>query len=141
MQLFESAEAISLFCRLNIHVKKTLPIRSSEMGLLIYLTQKAGVPSPMAAANFFKVTKAMITNMVTSLHKKGYLEKQTSANDKRSVILLPTAKAEKLVAETYDEYFETLMMLQQKMGITDFNQLIRLLQQANEILLEVKENG
>ena len=33
----EAAETVSLFCRLNQRVKKELPIRSSEMGLLILL--------------------------------------------------------------------------------------------------------
>lgn len=36
----KGAESISMFCRLLINEKKKLPIRSSEMGLLILAVEK-----------------------------------------------------------------------------------------------------
>ena len=100
----KAAEEISLFCRLNIYSKKDLPIRSSEMGMLIYLCKTDGEKTPMGVANFFKVSKAMATNMVSSLSKKGYLVKQPAPTDRRSVLLVPTILAKKLVDSTYQEY-------------------------------------
>mgnify|MGYP000870724505 CR=1 FL=1 len=87
--LMTASEQISLFCRLNTHTKRDLPIRSSEMGMLIYLVKTQGEKTPNAVAQFFKVTKSMATNMVSALLAKGYIEKQRSKTDKRSPLPKP----------------------------------------------------
>ena len=133
----KGAEAVSLFCRLNINIKRDLPVRSSEMGLLILVVKSESPVTSIMAADFFKVSKPMIAAMVASLVKKGYLEKTPSENDKRSYILRPTKKAALLVEEAYQEYFRVMELLRAKMG-SDFKKLIPLLEQANEILLDEK---
>ena len=135
-----AAEQIALFCRLNLNVKKDIPIRSSEMGLLIYLVKSEQEPTPLAAARYFKVSKGMITNMVTSLAKKGYITKEKSTSDRRSCLLIATARAEELVNQTYDENYKVMNALQEGLGREDFEQLTQLLERANTILLEEK-NG
>lgn len=141
MDYIKASDQISLFCRLNINTKKGLPIRSSEMGMLIYLVQTDNEKSPKAMAEFFKVTKAMITNMLTSLQEKGYVLKQKSNVDKRSITIIPTDKAISLVNTTYQEYYRNLNILNEKMGSDKFEELLSLLSLANNILLEEKENG
>jgi len=101
-----AAEQVSLFCRLNLHSKRELPIRSSEMGMLIYLCHTDEEKTPMGVARYFRVSKAMVTNMVSSLVKKGYLEKKPSPEDGRSWLLIPTEKAKDLVERTYREYYK-----------------------------------
>lgn len=140
-ELLQAAEHISLFCRLNINTKRELPIRSSEMGMLIYLCKTDGDKTPMAISRFFKVSKAMATNMVTAMYKKGYITKQPSPLDRRSSQILPTQKAVDLVESTYEEYYKTMRILSEKMGGKNFAALIDLLEQANTILLEEKNNG
>lgn len=141
LEIIQAAEQISLFCRLNINTKRELPIRSSEMGMLIYLCKSDGDKTPMGVARFFNVSKAMATNMVTSLYKKGYIEKSPSPNDGRSLLLNPTEEAKTLVDSTYDEYFKTMAALKEKMGDVDFNAFLLLLEKANTILLEEKNHG
>lgn len=140
-QFHMAAEQISLFCRLNINTKKDLPIRSSEMGVLIYLCKADGDKTPMGVAGFFKFSKAMATNTVTSLIKKGYIEKHPSQDDKRKTFLHPTEKAQELVESTYSEYYKTMELLQNKMGEEQFHSFISQLQQANQIILEDRTNG
>ena len=82
--MIESSKQVSLFCRLNLNTRRDLPIRSSEMGMLIYLVKTDEVKTPHAAAQFFHVTKAMATNMATSLSSKGYIEKRQLKTDRRS---------------------------------------------------------
>lgn len=135
-----AAEEISLFCRINIYTKKDLPIRSSEMGMLIYLVKQDSPKTPMDVANFFKFTKSMATNMTSSLLKKGYLIKEKSLSDKRYSVLIPTEKAINLVNSTFQEYIKNISTLQEKLGIEDFDKLIYLINKANNILLEEKEN-
>lgn len=140
-EIIQAADQISLFCRMNINIKKELPIRSSEMGMLIYLVKGEGEKTPMGVARFFKTSKAMATNMVSSLTKKGYIKKEQSKYDKRCFLLVPTEKAILLVDETYEEYFKSMLLLKNKMGEEEFQKLIALLEKANHILLEEKANG
>ena len=139
--LLYAAEQISLFCRLNINTKRALPVRSSEMGMLIYLCNTGEDKTPMGVARFFNVSKAMATNMVTALLKKGYLEKTPAPGDRRSALLIPSDKARQLVADTYSEYYKTMLLLQEMLGGEDFSALLGLLGRANQFLLEEKQNG
>lgn len=140
-RMIQISEQISLFCRLQMNAKRKLPIRSSEMGMLIYLVKTDGKKTPNAAAKFFNITKAMATNTVTSLLNNGYIVKKQSDIDKRSYLLIPTDKAIDLVNDTYTDYFKMISMLESKMGENKFYELIQLLETANNILLEEKNNG
>lgn len=138
--IINASEQISLFCRLHMNVKTELPIRSSEMGFLIYLVKTNEEKSANAAAKYFKVTKAMVTNMITSLLKKGYIKKQQVVEDKRRYLLVPTQKAITLVEETYLDYFKMMSILKEKMGKESFEHFISYMEIANQILLEKKNN-
>ena len=140
-ELIKGAEVISLFCRININTKKELPIRSSEMGLLIFLVKEQCEHTPLMISEFFKVTKPMVTAMVNSLTKKEYIIKIPSHIDKRSFILKPTEKAKLLVEETFDEYYKNMQALKERLGSKKFKNLTELLDEANKILLGEKENG
>ncbi len=83
----------------------------------------------------------MATNMATFLLHKGYIEKKQSLTDRRSFCLVPTNQAIRLVEDMYEEYFKKMSILGAKMGETDFDVFVRLLEKANEILLEAKNNG
>lgn len=140
-ELTNGAETVSMFCRLNINIKKDLPIRSSEMGLLILIYKSDKPVTPVMASDFFKVKKPMITTMVSNLLKQGYIEKIPSLEDKRSFSLYPTEKARQLVEDTYSEYMKTMQLLRHKLGTTEFGKLVTLLEKSNSILLEEKNNG
>jgi len=140
-ELTLGAETVSMFCRLNINIKKDLPIRSSEMGLLILVCKSDVSVTSVKAADFFKVKKPVITTMVSNLLKQGYIEKIPSLEDKRSFFLSPTKKARQLVDETYSEYLKSMELLKNKLGAKDFSRLVKLLEKSNLILLEGKNNG
>lgn len=130
------AEVISMFCRLYMNTKKDLPVRSSHMGLLILSVKGERPLTPIEAAKFFQVKKPMITAMVKSLEKGGYLIKQPSSSDRRSYLLVPTQKGISLVEKTYDEYFRIIDTLYGQMKANDFEKMISLLEVANHILLK-----
>lgn len=139
--LVSSVDDITLFCRLIINTKRKLPVRASEMGLLIYICTTDGEKTPLGVSRFFKVTKAMATNLVTSLIKKGFLVKTPAENDRRSAHLCPTKAAKLLVENTYQEYCSTIFILQSKLGEEDFQSFMSLINRANAILLEERDNG
>ena len=141
MEMIRNAEAISLFCRLHMRQKRELPIRASEMGLLIYIVRNPDKSTPVQAAHFFRVSKPMVTAMARVLERQGYITKVPSLEDGRSFTLCPTQAARAMVEETYREYTGKIEVLQKRMGNEDFTQLIKLLKKANCIMEEEKVNG
>ena len=111
------------------------------MGLLICIVKEEGEHTPLRVAEYFKVTKPMVTAMVNSLEKKEYITKMKSMVDKRSFILKPTEKAVSIVNETFKEYYKNIQTLQTYLGNHEYSKLIELLSIANTILLEEKDNG
>jgi DNA-binding MarR family transcriptional regulator len=134
--IITSMDAVSRFCRLQMNTKKNIPIRSSEMGVLIYV-QKCDVQvTPLMISNFFGIAKPSVTDMVNSLIKKDYLNKIPSKADRRSYTLQITEKGNELVETTYKEYFRNMELLEEKMGCQEFKLFIQLLQEASRILSE-----
>jgi DNA-binding MarR family transcriptional regulator len=133
-----SADAIALFCRQQMNIKRDIPIRPSEMGALIF-TQKYNAPiTPLMLSNFFRITKPSVTSMVNSLIKKDYLIKIPSSTDGRSYTVSITEKGTDLVESTRKEYFRTMELLKEKMGHKEFDLFIELIHKANSILSEEK---
>lgn len=56
-ELIKGAETVSMFCRRIINTKKDLPIRSSQMGLLILICKSENPATPVMAADFFNLIK------------------------------------------------------------------------------------
>ncbi len=135
--LIDNADAVGLFCRLHLNTRKNMPIRSSEMGVLIF-TQKQKTPvTPLMISQFFKIAKPSVTTMVNALIKGDYLIKEASLSDGRSYTLAISEKGEKLVEATFDEYYKTMELLKEKMGVDAFDELMTLIKKANAILGEV----
>ena len=128
------AETISRFCRLQMKKKMDIPIRPSEMGVLIFVHEQDSPVTPLNISKAFNMTKPSVTSMVTSLIKGRYLVKSPSQKDKRSYTLKPTAKGRTLVKNTFDEYHETITRLKREMGKDRFKDLLSLLEDANAIL-------
>lgn len=77
----------------------------------------------------------MITAHLKVLLKKGYVEKQQSAEDKRIAYLYLTQKGKELVESARVLMNENLDMLREGMGEEKYEQLVELLKNANEILM------
>lgn len=131
-----AADEIAMFCRLQLYARKDLPIRSSEMGVLIYVQNQKEAVTPLMISNFFQIAKPSVTAMINELIKKNYLVKVPSPTDGRSYIVSITEKGTELVTSTHDEYFKLISVLEDKMGAKDFELFIELIQKANTILGE-----
>lgn len=124
----------SKFCRDYMALKKHLPIRPSEMGVLNIITKRDGLFTPVMIAELLEVTKPMVATHISVLEKKGYITKDYSENDKRSFYIIPTDKAKILVAETEFKLNEKLINLENKLGSKRFDELIRTLEEAKSYL-------
>lgn len=133
-KLLNSADSIGLFCRLHLNAKIKLPIRPSEMGVLIYIHREDQPVSPLMISEFFKMAKPSVTPILNSLRKLDYIEKIPSIEDKRSYTLKITSKGRELVEDNFKEYLKSISHLEEKMGEQQFREFINLINQANEIL-------
>ena len=131
---FTANAVLSIFSKSYMELKKDLPIRPSEMGVLNIITQTPGPHTPLMLAGALKVSKPMITAHLTSLTDKGYITKQPSSEDKRAYYILPTEKARTLVKCAKDDLYQRLDQLVDGMGEKQFDLLVKLAGEANRIL-------
>lgn len=138
MDRYLNANAIlSKFCRDFIDLKKDLPIRPSEMGVLNIIVQREGLFTPLMIAGLLEVSKPMITSHITVLEKKGYITRKISSEDKRSFYIIPTDKAKELVKTTSEKMNYIMSKLEKSIGADNFWLLITLFEKLN---LTLKEN-
>ena len=135
MDKYLTANAVlSIFSKSYMELKKDLPIRPSEMGVLNIITQTPGPHTPLMLAEALKVSNPMITAHLTSLTNKGYITKRPSSEDKRAYYILPTEKAGALVECAKEDLYRHLDQLVDGMGEEQFDLLVKLAGEANRIL-------
>ena len=135
---FAANAVLSLFGKSYAELKKNLPIRPSEMGVLNIITGTPGPHTPMMLAEALTVSKPMITAHLTSLTNKGYITKQPSPEDKRAYYILPTEKARALVKEAKEDLYRHLEQLADGLGEERFDLLVKLAGEATDILEAAK---
>lgn len=139
MEKYVNANIVfSKFCNGYTALKKDLPIRPSEMGVLNILVQREGHFTPMMIAELLEVSKPMITAHITVLGKKGYIRKEYSKEDRRSFYVIPTDKARALVEKTAEKMREYLSQIEASLGEERFEALLNVLNDTNTILLNMK---
>gem|GEM_PF-229563 len=135
-----SAEVVSKFYRLQMNIKRDIPIRPSEMGALIFVVKSEKLVTPLMISDFFGISKPSVTEMVNFLIKSGYLIKTPSDKDRRSYTVSATLKGCELVESTFKEYVKIMDLLEEQMGSQEFELLIQLLEKANKVLSKEKNN-
>lgn len=133
---FEANAILSVFSKNYMDLKRGLPIRPSEMGVLNIITETSGPHTPVLLAKLLRVSKPMITAHLTTLLNKGYIEKQQAEDDKRVYYILPTEKAVNLVEKEKEKLNLQLEYLVKEMGKEKFDTFVMLAQKANFILDE-----
>lgn len=134
-----AAEEIALFSRLLMHMKKELPVRSSEMGALIFVQKQSEGVTPLMISSFFQIAKPSVTSMVNELVAKGYLTKVPNDKDRRSYTVSITDNGRELVSRAHSEYFKGIELLRKRMGKKDFESFIDLIRKANAVLSEERK--
>ena len=137
-RFFRANAELSKFSRNFRELKKGLPIRPSEMGVLNILAQTPGPHTSVMLAELLGVSKPMITTHLTSLSDKGYITKSQSLEDKRVYYVIPTEKALTLVESASRDMEAQFTKLMDAMGQTEFDKLVSLAQEANKIMEAAK---
>ncbi|MBQ9133362.1 MAG: MarR family transcriptional regulator [Clostridia bacterium] len=124
----------SKFSRDYMALKKDLPIRPSEMGVLNIITRREGDFTPLMIAELLGVSKPMIAAHLQVLLKKGYIYKEAYHGDKRSFYVRPTEKAKALADEFEAKQTEYLKAIEARLGEAGFIQLTHLLGETQNVL-------
>ena len=141
MDRYFSANAVfSKFSKNYMELKKGLPIRPSEMGVLNILAATPGPHTSVMLAELLGVSKPMITAYLTALSEKGYITKERSRDDKRVYYVLPTQKTMQLVEDAKADTNAHLADLVAALGQEDFDLLVKLTQKANQTLEAKRTN-
>lgn len=136
----EANIVFSMFCKNYAELKKDLPIRPSEMGVLNIIVEREGRFTPMMIAELLEVSKPMITAHITALEKKGYIFKEYSKDDKRSFYVMPTNKAKELVETTAEKMSCNIQTIEDSLGQENFQNLLDMLYETNKILKNINED-
>lgn len=131
---FAANAVLSIFAKNYMELKKGLPIRPSEMGVLNIITQTEGPHTPVMLADLLGVSKPMITAHISSLESKGYITKKACSQDKRAYYIIPTDKALELVERAKADLYGKLECLVNGLGQDGFNTLVALAEKANAIM-------
>ena len=137
---FAANAAFSKFSKNYMELKKGLPIRPSEMGVLNILAATPGPHTSVMLAELLGVSKSMITAYLTALSEKGYITKERSQDDKRVYYILPTPKAIQLVEDARTDTNAHLADLVSALGQESFDLLVKLTQKANQTLEAKRTN-
>lgn len=129
----------SKFSRDYIGIKKDLPIRPSEMGVLSIITRREGNFTPLMLAEMIGVSKPMIAAHIQVLLKKEYIYKEASFGDKRSFYVRPTEKGKTLAGEFEKRQTEYLKKIEENLGGKKFAELTQLLSKAQIVLDGMRE--
>lgn len=124
----------SKFSRDYMELKKYLPIRPSEMGVLNIVSHRQGDFTPHMLAEMIGVSKPMITAHIRALLKKGYIYRDTSGADKRSFFVRPTEKGKALADEFEARQTEYLKTIEANLGEAKFDELVGLLGKTQAML-------
>ena len=131
---FTENAVLSVFSKNYMDLKRDLPVRPSEMGVLNIISETEGPHTPVMLAEMLSVSKPMITAHITSLENKGYIVKSPSPADKRAYYILPTEKAKDLVEKAKADLKCKLDILKAELGQDNFNTLVDLADRANKIM-------
>lgn len=135
MDKYMNANVIfSKFSRDYMELKKDLPIRPSEMGVLNIITKREGKYTPLMIADLLGVSKPMVAAHVSVLEKKGYVYREYSSTDKRSFYVMPTEKAVALADESEEKLNNVLKNVEEELGEEKFSLLVGLLETTQKIL-------
>jgi len=85
-------------------------------------------------SKYLSVSKAAISNMLSSLEKKGYINREIDRSNRRNLIVTLTPEGRKILEFKYMEFNGMLEKVITRLGEDDANQLITILNRMTEIM-------
>ena len=136
-------EGFAQFNRVNWEKCPIEGMRHSELVLLFCIKQAIFDGSPgvkvSEISNLLNVTSPTVTQLITSLEAKGYVERNADKEDRRAVRITLTPKAEKVIGEGFNRFIMVFLELVSYLGEEDSTKLVELLTKVRMFFHEVKK--
>ena len=131
--MIQKMQEISLFSRSIVHrATKEYEIPAQHLDLLSQLlVHKEGL-TPMKLSKTMGVNKTIISRIIDSLNKDGYIEKTKDNIDKRSYFVSITELGREKVDKIYTYYLSPIYELRRRLGDKDFFELMKYIEKANK---------
>ncbi len=133
------------FSKLNWNQSPIEALRGSELFTLFSIRQLIDDPNSSSKvtciSKMLGVAPPMVTQQVTSLEQKGYVERSTNKDDRRSVEIILTPKGIETVETAKNEYYKCFEGLVDYLGAHKSDQLIELLNMVFNYFKGIEENN
>lgn len=114
------------------------PLSDAQIDLLFTIATNPKPQKPSELAFDLRETRPFITKNAGVLISAGYVQKVPDPTDRRSFTLELTKSGASLCDGLLgDQYYAQMLRISDELGKKKFNKLVRLLDQANEILNKV----
>lgn len=127
----QAADFIAQFIRNQVNVKRNLPIRSSDMGIMMYLSHHQEAKAK-DISDFFVIAGATVTEMIQRLEKSGMIAIRQDEHDGRVKRIQLSDQGIRYVEETRMDYLESIQSIRQTLGDEDFERFISCVHRVNE---------
>lgn len=107
---------------------------AQELDMLFRVALSKEKVTPGYLKDAMGISKTIISRLIEQLESKQLIEKIRTNEDKRSYTLLITEKGKKEIDDMYYYYLNPLYELKENMEEEEFEQLFKLIKQANSIL-------
>ena len=107
---------------------------AQELDVLFRVALSKEKVTPGYLKDAMGISKTIISRLIEQLESKQLIEKIRTNEDKRSYTLIITGKGKKEIDDMYYYYLNPLYTLKENMTEEDFEQLFKLIRQANKIL-------
>lgn len=135
--MVEKMQDIRLFSRLLIRrSSKQYEMPSQHLELLSQLAVSKENMTPMSLSKSMGLNKTIISRIIDTLNKSGYLIKTRDEDDKRSYFVSITELGREQIDDIYKHYLGPIYDLRRKLGDKEFYELISLIEKANTKILE-----
>ncbi len=115
---------------------RELPINNKELLILKSIMDSEDITSA-EISEMFSVSKAAVSQFVSSLENRGYLKRRLSDKDRRRIYFDITDTGRELVRMT-DEYIAgSINIVKENLGEKDYKTMTELLKKTTKILAEI----
>ena len=139
--MIEKMQDITSFSKTIVHrATKEYEIPAQHLDLLSQLIIHKEGMTPMSLSKIMGVNKAIISRIIDSLNKGGYLIKTQDIKDKRSYYVSITDSGMEQVKKIYEYYLSPIYELRRALGDEEFFQLMKSgYEEMSEINLQISD--
>lgn len=124
-------EMLSTLCELaRTPARQIRGITGGELGTLGYLATGWGGAAPSDISRVFSVSTARATNIISSLERKGWVERHPDPDDRRRVSITVTDSGRAVVTEYMDRVLRDFQRLLDGLGEDDAREFLRLVKRV-----------